>query len=222
MGFRANTRHQQGSTAVLAQLEEAQPFELLIVGSSPTNGTILMGTLKGFPNPPALWLRWAKPTCANAHGLQVLKEAYPALTRAGGVRFPGNPHTRGSLTTEEHEQAAGHAKSRTCPSSSRGMSAALKTRRARSDSGEGHCSRVAQLEAPRSLKPWVAGSTPASGSAPVSASGRPAGFEPAHGRSSRSTGTIQRVGVGGLCPPEPERGRVWAPSQGAHFNRSVA
>jgi hypothetical protein len=25
-----------------------------------------MGTLKGFPNPPALWLRWAKPTFANA------------------------------------------------------------------------------------------------------------------------------------------------------------
>src|SRR5262245_29683465 len=28
-----------------------------------------MGTLTGFPNPPALWLRWAKPTGANAeHG----------------------------------------------------------------------------------------------------------------------------------------------------------
>jgi len=25
-----------------------------------------MGTLKGFPNPPALWLRWANPTYANA------------------------------------------------------------------------------------------------------------------------------------------------------------
>jgi hypothetical protein len=25
-----------------------------------------MGTLKGFPNPPALWLRRAKPAFANA------------------------------------------------------------------------------------------------------------------------------------------------------------
>jgi hypothetical protein len=25
-----------------------------------------METLKGFPNLPALWLRWAKPTSANA------------------------------------------------------------------------------------------------------------------------------------------------------------
>jgi hypothetical protein len=25
-----------------------------------------MGTLKGFPNPPALWLRWAKPSYAYA------------------------------------------------------------------------------------------------------------------------------------------------------------
>ena len=25
-----------------------------------------MGTLKGFPNPPALWLRRAKPACAHA------------------------------------------------------------------------------------------------------------------------------------------------------------
>jgi hypothetical protein len=25
-----------------------------------------MGTLGGFPNPPALWLRWAKPTYAYA------------------------------------------------------------------------------------------------------------------------------------------------------------
>jgi len=27
---------------------------------------VLMGTLKGFPNPPALWLRRAKPVFANA------------------------------------------------------------------------------------------------------------------------------------------------------------
>jgi len=26
-----------------------------------------MGTLGGFPNLPALWLRWAKPTSANAN-----------------------------------------------------------------------------------------------------------------------------------------------------------
>jgi hypothetical protein len=28
-----------------------------------------MGTLKGFPNPPALWLRQAKPAYANAVSL---------------------------------------------------------------------------------------------------------------------------------------------------------
>ena len=26
-----------------------------------------------------------------------------------------------------------------------------------------------------------------------------------------------RVGEGGLCPPEPERGRVWEPSEGSHL-----
>ena len=26
----------------------------------------MMGTLKGFPYPPALWLRWAKPSSAYA------------------------------------------------------------------------------------------------------------------------------------------------------------
>ena len=30
---------------------------------------------------------------------------------------------------------------------------------------------------------------------------------------------ITRVGVAGLCPAEPERGRVWEPSQGSHLNR---
>jgi len=35
-----------------------------------------------------------------AHELQVLTEAYPALTRADGVRFPGNSLTRRSLTIE--------------------------------------------------------------------------------------------------------------------------
>ena len=28
-----------------------------------------------------------------------------------------------------------------------------------------------------------------------------------------------RVGEGGLCPPQPERGRVWEPSQGSHHDR---
>jgi hypothetical protein len=32
---------------------------------------------------------------------------------------------------------------------------------------------------------------------------------------ARSAG---RVGVGGLCLPEPERGKVWKPSQGFHYN----
>jgi hypothetical protein len=59
----------------------------------------------------------------------------------------------------------GTCQSRICPASSRGMSAAPKPRRARFDSGVGH-------------------------SAPVSASGRPAGFEPVDGCSIRPTGTI--------------------------------
>ena len=31
-----------------------------------------------------------------------------------------------------------------------------------------------------------------------------------------------RVGGGGLCPPQPQRGRVWEPSQGSHHNRFLA
>jgi hypothetical protein len=27
-----------------------------------------------------------------------------------------------------------------------------------------------------------------------------------------------RVGVGGLCPLEPERGRVWEPFEGSHYS----
>jgi 4-amino-4-deoxy-L-arabinose transferase-like glycosyltransferase len=34
----------------------------------------------------------------------------------------------------------------------------------------------------------------------------------------RSTHISDRVGVAGLCPAEPERGRVWEPSQGSHIN----
>jgi hypothetical protein len=34
--------------------------------SSDSQPTIYMGTLKGFPNPPALWLRLAKPAFAYA------------------------------------------------------------------------------------------------------------------------------------------------------------
>jgi hypothetical protein len=30
-----------------------------------------------------------------------------------------------------------------------------------------------------------------------------------------------RVGEGGLCPPEPERGKEWKPSQGFHFSDLV-
>jgi hypothetical protein len=40
----------------------------------------------------------------------------------------------------------------------------------------------------------------------------------AEGRSEPSQGSHDRVGEGGLCPPEPERGRVWEPSQGSHNN----
>ena len=36
------------------------------VGSTPTLSSIMMGTLGGFPCPPALWLRRAKPAFANA------------------------------------------------------------------------------------------------------------------------------------------------------------
>ena len=36
------------------------------VGSTPTLSSIIMGTLGGFPYPPALWLRRAKPASANA------------------------------------------------------------------------------------------------------------------------------------------------------------
>ena len=44
---------------------------------------------------------------------------------------------------------------------------------------------------------------------------------PAGARAREGMGTLpgcpsDRVGVGGLRPPEPERGRAWAPSQGAH------
>ena len=34
-------------------------------GSNPFSSSV-QGTLGGFLRPPALWLRWAKPTCANA------------------------------------------------------------------------------------------------------------------------------------------------------------
>jgi hypothetical protein len=38
----------------------------------------------------------------------------------------------------------------------------------------------------------------------------------AEGRSEPFQGSHDRVGVGGLCPPAPERGRVWEPFQGSH------
>ena len=34
--------------------------------AKPAYANAIMGTLKGFPNPPAIWLRRAKPACANA------------------------------------------------------------------------------------------------------------------------------------------------------------
>jgi len=39
----------------------------------------------------------------------------------------------------------------------------------------------------------------------------------AEGRSEPSQGSHDRVGEGGLRPPEPERGRGWEPSQGSHY-----
>jgi hypothetical protein len=37
-------------------MAEGQPFKLLTAGSNPADGTIVMGTLEVFPNPPALAL----------------------------------------------------------------------------------------------------------------------------------------------------------------------
>src|SRR5687767_11104352 len=33
---------------------------------------------------------------------------------------------------------------------------------------------------------------------------------------------MDRVGGGGLCPPEPERGGVWGPFEGPHYNQLPA
>jgi len=38
--------------------------------------------------------------------------------------------------------------------------------------------------------------------------------------SSPARGSHDRVGEGGLCPPEPKRGRGWEPSQGSHNHNS--
>ena len=40
-----------------------------------------------------------------------------------------------------------------------------------------------------------------------------------YGNALRVPMIHDRVGGGGLCLPEPERGRVWEPSQGSHNNR---
>ena len=49
------------------------------VGSTPTLSSTIMGTLKGFPCPPALWLRRAKPAYANAIIAKFLSPNPPAL-----------------------------------------------------------------------------------------------------------------------------------------------
>jgi hypothetical protein len=36
----------------------------------PLRNVVVMETLRGFPNLPALWLRQAKPACAYAFGIQ--------------------------------------------------------------------------------------------------------------------------------------------------------
>ena len=45
-----------------------------------------MGTLEGFPNPPALWLRPAKPASANAAEMGTLEGFRSAL----GTHHPPN------------------------------------------------------------------------------------------------------------------------------------
>jgi len=47
----------------------------------------------------------------------------------------------------------------------------------------------------------------------------PAGARAREGMGTLSGFPSDRVGGGGLCPPEPERGRVWEPFQGSHLNR---
>jgi len=53
-----------------------------------------------------------------------------------------------------------------------------------------------------------------------------AGLSPAEPERGRvwepSQGSMTRVGVARLCLAEPERGRVWEPSQGSHYTRAVA
>ena len=119
-------------------MAEGQPFKLPTAGSNPADGT---------------------------NGLQVLKEAYPALTRAGGVRFPGNPlyAQHSSVTTEECD------KRRDMPVPHLPRKLSWDERRAEAAEGPVRLrggapySRVAQLEAQRPLKSLVAGSTPAPG-----------------------------------------------------------
>ena len=49
------------------------PPALWLRGAKPRSANaIMMGTLKGFPNPPALWLRGAKPRSANAIMTEIL------------------------------------------------------------------------------------------------------------------------------------------------------
>ena len=47
----------------------------------------MMGTLGGFPNPPAHWLRWAKPTYAYATGGRPSTAALRASMMDSGVAW---------------------------------------------------------------------------------------------------------------------------------------
>ena len=68
-----------------------------------------MGTLKGFPNPPALWLRRAKPASAYAFDLRPLcsrlralcfyskEQMYSAMSASTVMVKPLLPGTRNSV-----------------------------------------------------------------------------------------------------------------------------
>ena len=62
------------------------------VGSTPTLSSTIMETLKGFPNPPALWRRRAKPASANAEGWE--PSGSQTLPRSGDGGQSPPPPTR--------------------------------------------------------------------------------------------------------------------------------
>ena len=68
---RTETPLRERSSAILGQSpcrDQHSSRRLARIMASPTRGgaDVLMGTLGGFPNPPALWLRRAKPASADA------------------------------------------------------------------------------------------------------------------------------------------------------------